>query len=273
MSKLEKEFKVLEIDVDIMKKKLKEIGATYIEESVQKIYNYDLSPINTRFCEIIQLAKSTSPLVVNVNVSKFINLIKEVFDLFDESQEQIFFEILAKYNISQTGNNFDFATLQNLPKEKILKLINDEKLFQLMNSFETNPNKWVRLRQTNDKTTLTVKHLSKKKNQNFQYVQESEVGVFDLEQTNNVLLNLGFFYRNYFEKRRTSFTYKNAEIEIDEWPKLSPYLEIECDNDEVIEELIELLELRNNRIVSVNTEVLYAEIGIDILAIPVLKFD
>lgn len=32
------------------------------------------------------------------------------------------------------------------------------------------------------------------------------------------------------EKIRHSFKYKGAEIEIDEWPLLEPYIEIECDN-------------------------------------------
>ena len=63
-----------------------------------------------------------------------------------------------------------------------------------------------------------------------------------------------------------------AEIEIDKWPMIDPYLEIECDNDDTINEIIEKLDLKNNKIVSINAEELYREKGIDINTISELKF-
>ena len=49
-------------------------------------------------------------------------------------------------------------------------------------------------------------------------------------------------------------------------------MEIECDDEDLINEIIEKLDLKNKRIVSLNTEQLYKEIGIDVLKIDELKF-
>ena len=132
--------------------------------------------------------------------------------------------------------------------------------------------KWIRLRKSNDKIELTVKHIYKKNYSKIQKVKEMEIGVTDLEETNRILESIGLSKRNYQEKRRHSYTYKDAEIEIDEWPMLDPYMEIECDDEDLINEIIDKLNLSNKRIESLNTEALYVEKGIDVLKIGKLKF-
>ena len=136
-----------------------------------------------------------------------------------------------------------------------------------------NPNKWLRLRQSNDKIELTLKHVFNKKTSQIQNVFEVEIGVSSFSETNLLLESMGLARRNYQEKIRKSYIYKTAEIEIDIWPKLNPYMEIECDDNEIILELLELLELSEYRIVSLNTAQLYKELGIDIQNISELKFD
>ena len=74
------------------------------------------------------------------------------------------------------------------------------------------------------------------------------------------------------EKVRHRYAYKDASIEIDEWPMLKPYMEIECDNIETIQEIVKLLDLTDKEIVSLNTEQLYKRKNIDVLAISELKF-
>ena len=53
---------------------------------------------------------------------------------------------------------------------------------------------------------------------------------------------------------------------------LEPYMEIECDNSNTIQELINILELNNYEIVSLNTQELYRRKGINILEMDELKF-
>ena len=84
--------------------------------------------------------------------------------------------------------------------------------------------------------------------------------------------SIGICKRSYQEKIRYSYEYKNAEIEIDIWPLLEPYLEIECDEDNIIDEIIEKLNLEDHEIVSLNTEKLYNRINVDIHNISELKF-
>ncbi len=64
------------------------------------------------------------------------------------------------------------------------------------------------------------------------------------------------------EKIRHSFKYKGAEIEIDEWPLLEPYIEIECDNMTIIKEIVVFLGYEQKEIVSINTKQLYRRKGI-----------
>ncbi|MEG0799554.1 MAG: adenylate cyclase, partial [Bacilli bacterium] len=101
---------------------------------------------------------------------------------------------------------------------------------------------------------------------------ETEIEVSSLDETNCLLENIGIVRRSYQEKIRYSYEYKNAEIEIDIWPKLQPYMEIECDDEMVIEEIIDKLDLKNNEVVSLNTEQLYRKIGIDVHSMSELKF-
>ena len=63
-----------------------------------------------------------------------------------------------------------------------------------------------------------------------------------------------------------------AEIEIDVWPLLDPYMEIECDDEKVINEIIKELNFEDKEIVSINTEELYRRKNIDILKMANLKF-
>lgn len=78
--------------------------------------------------------------------------------------------------------------------------------------------------------------------------------------------------RNYQEKIRHSFKYKDAEIELDEWPSLEPYMEIECEDQSIIDEVIKKLNFEVKEIVSLNTQQLYKRKNIDVLKISDLKF-
>lgn len=53
MEKLEKEVKILDINKTMLEKTLRELGAEKLEESLQKIYVYDLPSIYARFYDCI----------------------------------------------------------------------------------------------------------------------------------------------------------------------------------------------------------------------------
>ena len=264
MGKIEKEIKILNIDIEDAKQKLEEIGARFIGIKNQKIYTYDVPTIYHRFIESLYLIKSTNPLLVTTSKAKMKLILDEFVDLIDKFTLN---EIYKQMNI----NNFD--ELIKLDPEEIENKYNECKIFQnKINETMINPNKWVRLRQSNDKVELTTKHILGKSNKNIQNVIEREISVSNLQETNELLESIGLVRRNYQEKIRHSYKYKEAEIEIDEWPNLEPYIEIECDDETIIEDLINKLNYKEKEIVSLNTEQLYKNKGINVLEISDLKF-
>ena len=264
MSKLEKEVKVLNIDIDYTRDKLEKIGATFINKKEQEIYTYDIPTMYYRFEEALQLLKSTNKLMINTSLAKLKIVLEEFVDLVSDDELK---EIYSDLNIS----NFD--ELFKLPPKKIISSFKKSKLF--MNSISNsliNPNKWIRLRKSNEKVELTVKHIFEKSSKKIQKVREIEINVSDLDETNKLLESIGIVRRNYQEKIRYSYKYKTAEIEIDLWPMLEAYMEIECDDENIIDEIIKKLEFDSKEIVSLNTEQLYKRKNINILEISDLKF-
>lgn len=263
MGKLEKEIKILGIDLEIAKFKLKELGAEYKGVKNQKLYTYDVPCINIRFIEIKQLLEYDNPLMVKTCLNKLKLVFDEFSDLVDDNiLEQIYEQLRIK----------SFDELFELDKSELLHKLNNKLLNDSINEYGINPNKWVRLRKNNDNIELTIKHIYKKNNDNIQKVSEVEIQVSDFEEANMLLNGLGIFKRNFQEKIRYSYKYKDACIEIDLWPRLEPYIEIECDDLNLINEIVNKLGFSNKEIVSLNTEELYRRIGIDVLSIDTLSF-
>ena len=263
MAKLEKEIKILDIDVESMIKKLEEIEAEYKGQKNQKIYVYDIPTLYYRYLEIRELLKSKSSIIINANKKKLEVLILEYQDLVDDKE------------LSLIEKQFSLKTINEILEKDINKIISFLENSVVENSFKKfmiNENKWLRLRKSNDKVMLSSKHILEKKNTNFQNVLEIEIEVSSLEETNLLLESLGMSRRSYQEKIRYSYKYKSAEIEIDIWPLLKPYMEIECDDENVINELIDLLDVKEKEIVSLNTEQLYKRINIDVHLMSELKF-
>lgn len=166
-----------------------------------------------------------------------------------------------------------FDELYSMDMEDILDKVKSSKtLIEEINKLNVNPNKWIRLRKSNEKVELTVKHILNKNKDKIQKVKETEIEVSSLEEANLILESIGVVHRNYQEKIRYSYIFKSAEIEIDLWPGLEPYMEIECDSEDVINEIVDLLGFNDKRIFSLNIEELYREKGVDILKISELKF-
>lgn len=264
MAKLEKEVKILAINIEETQNKLDTFGAIFKGKKEQKIYTYDVLSIKYRIYEAIELLKSENELLITTSLRKLSVAFDELYDLVDDKKlDKIFKELKVD----------SFDELLKLDVDDILsKIENSSELNDIISSFSINPNKWIRLRKSNDKVELTVKHVYDKDDNKIQKVKEFEIEVSDLNETNKLLEELGVVRRNYQEKIRYSYKYKDAEIELDIWPKLEPYMEIECDDENVINEIINKLNFEKKKIVSVNTEQLYKEKGLDILKISDLKF-
>jgi adenylate cyclase, class 2 len=129
--------------------------------------------------------------------------------------------------------------------------------------------KWIRLRDSGKEITLTVKKIV---HDGIDGTHEVEITVDDFELTNKLLNQLGYQPKSYQENRRTSFTLNGARLEIDQWPLIPPYLEIEGDSRDHVIQVASLLGFDEVQLTGENTIKTYARYGIDLNSIKELRF-
>jgi len=138
--------------------------------------------------------------------------------------------------------------------------------------YDIDPNRenyWIRLRDNGEKVTLTVKEIH---DETIEGTKEAEVVVGDFDGTHLILNKLGFVARAYQENKRISYVLDDVEIEIDFWPKIPPYIEIEGKSKEDVSKVVKLLGYKMEDTTSKNTDLIYEMHGINIYDFKELKF-
>ena len=130
-------------------------------------------------------------------------------------------------------------------------------------------NSWLRLRNDSDKITLTLKEI---KDGSIEGTQELELEVKDFDLTHELLHKLGFISKSYQENRRITYKLKGAYIEIDSWPKIPPYIEVEGKNKEMVESIVKHLGFKMSDTTSISTQKVYKKYGIDISKLDKVTF-
>ena len=104
-------------------------------------------------------------------------------------------------------------------------------------------NAWVRLRDEGKRVTLSYKErLGVGDNPlKDQGMKEIEVEVSDFDDTSKLLEEIGLAPKVYEERKRTRYTLDGVECDIDEWPLIPPYIELEGDTIEEIKEISDKL--------------------------------
>ena len=273
MSNMELEMKIKNVDEKELAQKIEKLGGKYISTSKQFLYVYDLMYINQRYkADLYELDHETIEIRKNINFKKIKNLFYEIDQLL--TNKDIGY-LEKELNIDNLSNIFKLET------KNIEKMLKDTKLINFIDKFEMTTKKWVRLRKTveekankeiKETTTLTVKHILRNDKSGIQQMKETEILVNSLEETNELLENLGFAFRNYQEKKRTKYILKEHEIDIDTWPKLPTYFEVEGKNKEDLSNILNLLGYSFEDAVSCTVDEIYKEIGMDINNMRELKF-
>lgn len=94
---------------------------------------------------------------------------------------------------------------------------------------------WIRVRDEGDRTTLTFKRRADPKALNaIDNVKEIEVTVSDFDATVELFREAGWDYRTLQESRRETWHLGDAEVVVDEWPWLKPYIEIEAETEQAV---------------------------------------
>ena len=130
--------------------------------------------------------------------------------------------------------------------------------------------KWIRLRTNGDMTTLTIKNVVSSK---IDGTQELEIVVDDFEKTNLILNELGFVAKGYQENRRCQYILDGVEIDIDTWPMIPTYLEIEGKSEQDVYQVLEKLGISKDFATSRDVEGIYLDYGHDLKNIYDLRLE
>lgn len=135
----------------------------------------------------------------------------------------------------------------NINKDKIIKKLEEiwaefimdrfmkRKVYEIEEWVET---KWIRLRDDWEKITLTRKEV---KAETASGTLEAEVQIKNFEDWDLFLNALWYYSKAYQENKRTSYILDWVNIEIDTWPRVPTYLEIEWESEEAVYKIVEKL--------------------------------
>ena len=158
--------------------------------------------------------------------------------------------------------------LENLGAKKIADFDYKRRIY---NFNPMTPHKWIRLRTDGKKTTLTIKKIE---NLEIDGTKEMEIEVSNFEETNNMLNELGYKSHTYQENKRTRYTLNDVELDIDSWPYIPTYLEIEGKSEKEVRDMIKLLEVDETKLTSIDVQGVFRNFyNIEISNIPIVSFD
>ena len=138
--------------------------------------------------------------------------------------------------------------------------------------YDFNPkidNKWIRLRTDGFKTTLAIKEYQSAE---IGGTKEIEIEVSDIEKTDEILNQLGYFKRSIQENKRIRYILNDVEIDVDTWPYLNTYVEFEGKNKKSVQDLLKLLEIDENSITTMDAQDIYLANGFTLEDLNNLKF-
>ena len=173
----------------------------------------------------------------------------------------------------------DEARILEIDKDKLIKRLNklnakfvgefNQKRY-VYNIIPKADGKWLRLRTNGKKTTLTYKSVEKN---SIYGTKELEIEVDNFENTNSLLELAGIKNKGYQENNRVQYVLDDVEIDIDTWPMIPTYVEIEGKSEKSVLNIIKKLGINDKKITTLDVQSLYKEIyNIDITQIDVLKF-
>lgn len=123
-----------------------------------------------------------------------------------------------------------------------------------------NPNKWIRLRTNGIKSTITIKDLEAK---SIDGTKELEIEVDDFAKANELLEVLGYHNRGFQQNKRTQYILDGVEVDLDRWPLIPEYMEIEGQSEEEVYNCLEKLGISKDNIVTLDVASIYTHYGYD----------
>jgi adenylate cyclase class 2 len=132
------------------------------------------------------------------------------------------------------------------------------------------PTKWLRLRTNGVDNTLTIKNILSDK---IDGTKELEIKVSDFEETNLILKELGYIPKGYQENKRVQYMLDGVEIDIDYWPLIPAYMEIEGSSEEEVYKTLTKLGYSKKDATTKDVESIYLDYKISLKEIYNLKLE
>ena len=132
------------------------------------------------------------------------------------------------------------------------------------------PTKWIRLRTNGEESALTIKDVTQK---TIDGTKELEVKVDDFAKTHEILQELGYKHRAFQENKRTQYILDGVEIDLDRWPMIPEYMEIEGKSEKDVYDTLEKLGISKEDVTALDVESVYAQYGYEDIRHIDLSFD
>jgi adenylate cyclase class 2 len=146
----------------------------------------------------------------------------------------------------------------------------EEMIFHAVDGLWVGKRKFVRLRKTNGKIKLTYKENEEQK---VDSAQEIEFEVPDWDKCSEFLGKVGLTSMRHLEKYRHTFEFDGATIDIDTWPKIPVYAEIEGPSVEAIKNVCEKLRMDWEERFDGDAREVFRHYGYNLDDIVVITFD
>lgn len=119
-------------------------------------------------------------------------------------------------------------------------------------------NKWIRLRTNGEESTLTIKEII---NNDIDGTKELEIMVNDFEETNRILIELGYHARSIQMNKRVRYILDDVEIDIDTWPGINTFVEFEGKDEESIRDVVQKLKMDFEDGTTMDVQSIYLSLG------------
>lgn len=103
-------------------------------------------------------------------------------------------------------------------------------------------------------------------------VREIEVGVSDFDKTIQILDELGFYVHREQEKKRHTFMLGEVVFDIDTWPLIPSYVEIEGPSENALKDAAQVIGFNWNEAVFLSPKGVFQKYGIDLNFVKRLTF-